>query len=270
MSGGGEGGVAAGTTARPCVELHGIAVRYGQHRALDNVSLAFRGGEVLALIGPNGSGKSTLLRAIAGLQRHDGRVALHGLAREAIGFLPQDSGSRAALTVLETVLLGRRRALGLRVPAAEVARVGRVLGQLDLERLAGRMLGELSGGQRQLVFLAQVLVAEPAVLLLDEPTSALDLRHQMELLALVRRLARETGLAAVIAIHDLNAAARFADRIAVLSQGRLVATGAAAEVLTASMLAEVYGVEARIHRDAEGLPHVVPMAALPRGAATAG
>ena len=243
--------------------LDGLTVRYGAHRALDGVSLTARGGEVLALLGPNGSGKSSLLRAVAGLQRHEGAVRIEGAGREAIGFMPQDNGARAALTVLETVLLGRRRALGWRVPDAELVRAVEVLRVLDLSSLAARLLGELSGGQRQMVFLAQLLVAEPSVMLLDEPTSALDIRHQLALLDLLRRLTRERGLVTILALHDLNAAARFADRVALLSDGRLLAEGTPEAVLTAGTLAEAYQVEAQVHRAPDGHLSIVPSRALP-------
>jgi iron complex transport system ATP-binding protein len=114
-----------------------LSVRYGARVALDSVRFEARGGEVVALIGPNGSGKSTLLRVIAGLQRHHGSLALDGAAREAVGFLPQDNGARAALTVLETVLLGRRRALGWRVPETELGRAAEALRQLGIAALVG-------------------------------------------------------------------------------------------------------------------------------------
>jgi iron complex transport system ATP-binding protein len=245
----------------PLLELEGVSVHYGAHRAVQEVTLAARGGEVLALLGPNGSGKSSLLRAAAGLLRHGGRVAHHGL-ESGIGFLPQDNGARTALTVLETVLLGRLRALGMRVAEAEVTRAIAALDRLGIAGLAPRLLGELSGGQRQMVFLAQLLCAEPAALLLDEPTSALDLRNQFELLGLLRRLAREHGLLVIVAIHDLNAAAAFADRLAVLREGRLVATGAPDFVLTPRLMADVYGLEAEVCVSPSGRRVMLPVAAL--------
>jgi iron complex transport system ATP-binding protein len=218
---------------------------------------------VVAVLGPNGSGKSSLLRAAAGLQRHTGRVRHEGFTPGRVAFMPQDNGCRAALTVLETVLLGRVRALGLRVPEDEVARAAAALGRLGIAALAPRRLSEISGGQRQLVFLAQLLCAEPAALLLDEPTSALDLRNGFGLLGLLRRLAREQGLAVLAALHDLNAAARFADRIAVLSAGRLVAHDRPERVLTPSLLADVYGMEAEVLQTSAGQRIVVPLAPSP-------
>ncbi|MBR0673742.1 ABC transporter ATP-binding protein [Neoroseomonas soli] len=244
------------------LSVQDLSVRYGSRKALDGIRLDARGGEVLALIGPNGSGKSSFLRAVAGLQRHGGTVSLQGATREAIGFLPQDNGARAALTVLETVLLGRRRALGWRVPEAELARAGEVLRRLGIAALAGRLLGELSGGQRQMVFLAQVLAAEPAVLLLDEPTSALDIRHALALLTLLRDLTRQRDLVTVVAIHDLNAAARFADRIALLREGRLLAAGTPRTVLTEEAIARAYRVDAHVHEAPDGHIAVSPCRAL--------
>jgi iron complex transport system ATP-binding protein len=239
-----------------------LSVRYRGHAALDGVALEARGGEVLALIGPNGAGKSSLLRAVAGLQRHGGTVRIEGTAQGPVGFLPQDHGARAALTVMETVLLGRRRALGWRVPEEELARAADALRRLGIAPLAGRLLGELSGGQRQMVMLAQVLVAEPAVLLLDEPTSALDIRHALALLTLVRELTAASGLVTLVAIHDLNAAARFADRVALLKDGRLVADGAPREVLTEARIAEAYGVAAHVHAAPDGHIAISPCRAL--------
>lgn len=125
---------------------------------------------------------------------------------------------------------------------------------------ASRLIGELSGGQRQLVYLAQALVGEPEILLLDEPTSALDLRHALDVLASVRALCARRGLATLVVLHDLNAAARFVDRIATLHEGRLVACGAPGEAFTAARVARVFGVEACISEGPDGLLTVTPLA----------
>ena len=235
-----------------------VGVAYGATRVVAGVDLVIEAGEVVALVGPNGSGKSSLVRAAAGLTRHDGAVRFEGGTR--IGYMPQEEGRRPALTALEVVLLGRIRGLGFRVPDAELAAAEAMMGELGVARFAERLVGELSGGQRQLVYLAQALVAEPEALLLDEPTSALDLRHQMDVLATVRRMARARGLACLIVLHDLNAAARFADRIALLHEGRLACCAPPDEALTAARIATVFGVEAAIGRAPDGRPTVTPLA----------
>jgi iron complex transport system ATP-binding protein len=254
------------------IEAQGLSVAYGRARALDGVDLRADPGTVTAVIGPNGSGKSTLLKAIAGLTKVSGRLAFQGRAvacdrrrrnDDCLGYLPQDHESRALLRVMEVVLLGRARSLGLRVPFSELRAAGRILDELGLAALADRYITELSGGQRQMVYLAQVLAAEPTVLLLDEPTSALDLRNQMEMLDTVRRLTRLRDLTTLVAIHDLNAAARCADRILVLDRGRSVAAGSAAEVLTPPLLAAVYRIEAAVTPGVDRQPSITALRALP-------
>jgi iron complex transport system ATP-binding protein len=247
------------------IETESVIVRYGTLCAVAGVSLAVEPGTVLAVVGPNGSGKSSLVKAIAGLCPADGRILFDGSpGRPAqIGYMPQDIGARAALTVLEVVLLGRLGKLGLRVGPADLAAVQAVLDELGIAALAPRYLAELSGGQRQLAFLAQALACQPPVLLLDEPISALDIRHQLQVLEIVRDLTRARGLAAVIVVHDLNAAIRYADDLALLHQGRLVAHGAPDQVLTAQTLKDVFAVEAAIRGGPDDRPIVVPLRALP-------
>lgn len=244
--------------------VEGLSVRYGATQAIAEVDVAAHPGEVLAVIGPNGSGKSSLVKAIAGLVTHEGVVAFDGspVRPERIGYMPQDIGARAALTVLEAVLLGRLGRLGLRVRPVDLAAVEAVLGELDLMPLASRYLGELSGGQRQLVFLAQALASEPALLLLDEPISALDIRHQLEVMEIVLRMTRVRGLTTLVILHDLNIAARFANAVMVMRKGRLVCHGKPTEVIDEGMVASVFGVEASLSSAPDGRLIVTPLRAL--------
>ncbi len=242
----------------------GLSVRYGATQAIEGVDVAAHPGEVLAVIGPNGSGKSSLVKAIAGLVTHAGVVAFDGspVRPERIGYMPQDIGARAALTVLEAVLLGRLGRLGLRVRPDDLAAVEAVLGELDLMPLASRYLGELSGGQRQLVFLAQALASEPSLLLLDEPISALDIRHQLEVMEIVLRMTKARGLTTLVILHDLNIAARFADRVLVMRAGRAICCGRPEAVIDAAMVASVFGVEATLSADPDGRLIVTPLRAI--------
>ena len=243
-----------------------LDVSYGRQAILHGATLPeLRGGEVTALLGPNAAGKSTLFRRIVGQLKGPGTVALDGRALDSLPpqhpdqpcYLPQDNAANAVLTVFEAVLLAGKQGGGWTVSDAEADAVTRTLAMLDIGSLASRSLLELSGGQRQLVSLAQALVRQPRVLLLDEPTSALDLQRQVEVMDLLRRLAQQRGLCVVIAIHDLNQALRFADQVAVLGSGRIIACGVPAVVLTPALLRDVYGVEARLERCSRGVPFLL-------------
>ncbi len=244
------------------IETRGLTVRYGTRQIIAGLDLRIVAGEVTAIVGPNGSGKTTLLRAIAGVVRHGGSVTSEGgatPARDTIGYMPQDNAARAMLTVFEVVLLGRLRSLSFRVGDDDLAAVSAALSELGIEAFAQRRIGELSGGQRQLVFLAQVLAANPRVLLLDEPTSALDVAHQFQVLDLLRGVTRRRGLTTMVVLHDLNAAARYADTLVLLNDGRAVRTGPPGIVLRADLLSAIFGVEIAIVAGPDGQPVVVPV-----------
>ncbi len=239
------------------VEIKALSVRRGGTLTLAPVDLTLAPG-LTALIGPNGAGKSTLLQAIAGLVPASGAARLPG----PVAYMPQDGGPPAGLTLIETVMLGRLGALGLRAPLGLAAAAAAMLARFGLGALHYRTLDEVSGGQRQLVFLAQALFRDPAVLLLDEPTAALDLRWSLIVMQAARDWCAETGGVAVAAMHDLTLAARFADAMVCLCDGRIDAAGAPEAVLTPERLARVYRVAARIGRDEDGRITVTPVAGL--------
>lgn len=259
------------------IRVDGFTFAYGSTPVLKGVSLAAaRPGEVVGLVGPNAAGKSTLLKCIAGLLKGAGRLWFDGhevtssdhwrTLRRQVTYLPQEYASTAAITVFEAVLIARQQTASWMVGDDDVAVVAGILEELRLEPLALRYLSELSGGQRQMVAVAQSLARNPRVLLLDEPTSSLDLQRQLELLQLVRSLAAERDMTVFIALHDLNLAARFVDRLAILHQGCAYAEGTPSEVLTEMMLWQVYGVEARVEYDAEQVPHITPLRSVRDGA----
>ncbi|WP_410170978.1 ABC transporter ATP-binding protein [Corynebacterium pygosceleis] len=258
------------STPRVTLELDDVTVGYRRRRVIENFTTEpVHGGHVVGLLGPNASGKSTLIKAIAGVHRTTGgrlRATVEGRVHEGrdlrrvIGYVPQDLPDTAALTAFETVLVAARRACSVKItgtPAVELA--SRVMTELSIGDLARRYISELSGGQRQLTAVAQMMVSDPDVMLLDEPTSALDLHRQLFLLDVIRRRARETGAVALTAIHDINLAARFCDELLVMRGGRVIAQGAPRTVLTPGLLSEVYGVDAEI-LDHGGVPVVAPVA----------
>ncbi|MFD5830988.1 ABC transporter ATP-binding protein [Lentzea sp. NPDC060358] len=246
------------------LDLDSVAVALGGRTILDHVSLTVHTGQFLALAGPNGSGKSTLLRTVYRARRpHSGTVRVDGrdlwsvpaaeTARH-IGVLMQEQHTGFEFTVAETVALGRTPHLGLfdRLTRADHEAIGDALDRTGLTSFAGRRVGELSGGERRRVLLARALAQQPRLLVLDEPTNHLDLRHQLELLELVRGL----GVTVIAALHSLDLAATYADTTAVLRDGRLVAHGPPAEVLTPETIGAVFGVDATVHHD-DGVPRFV-------------
>ncbi|MGR3462918.1 MAG: ABC transporter ATP-binding protein [Roseovarius sp.] len=242
------------------LSTHCLGARFGSRQVLHEVSLPpCHGGEVVAIIGPNAAGKSTLFRRIAAILPGPGECRLEGVrdAERAIAYMPQDQTGTAVLTVFESVLLARKQVSGWRLAADDLTAVDRALAALDIGDLANEILSELSGGQRQLVGLAQCLVREPQILLLDEPTSALDMHRQLEAMRRVRNLAQDTGMLVLIALHDLNLALKFADKVAILSGGTLHDFGAAAEVLTAENLAATFRIRARVESCSRGKPYLI-------------
>ena len=242
------------------LEITDLTVRLGRREVLRQLRLQpLRAGEITALVGPNAAGKSTLLRAIAQLQPHQGLIQLEGAALSSmphakrarlIGYMPQSLPSAMGLNVLESVIAAYQAAEGGLHAGGDTIAL-RVLERLGIAALALEPLGRLSGGQRQMVGLAQALVRDPKLLLLDEPTSALDLARQTRLMHEMRAMAHE-GRIVVAVLHDLALAARHADRIVVLHAGRIHSDGSPAEVITAAMLAQVYQVGARVEHCSQG------------------
>lgn len=241
------------------LQLNRVSARYGRQSIIEDITTpCFQGGQVVALLGPNAAGKSTLFRRILGLLKGDGDVVISGTSAERpVAYMPQETGARAVLTVYESVLLARMQGRSLKVMADDLAQVDRALEELNITALGERDIGDLSGGQRQLVSAAQALVQEPEILMLDEPTSALDLNRQINLLGVLRRLADERNMLIMVALHDLGHALRFADAAMMLENGRLIACGDTAEVITPALLRQVYRVEARIEPCSKGRPQLI-------------
>ncbi|ALI10662.1 MULTISPECIES: ABC transporter ATP-binding protein [Pseudomonas] len=243
------------------IRLENLGARYGQRTVIHGVTTAaFVGGQVVAVVGPNAAGKSTLFKRMAGLIDGPGQVILEGSKKgpQGISYMPQGLNASARLTVYESVLLARKQLTpGWVVHDDELKRVDDILAALGITELSFRNLGELSGGQQQLVSIAQTLVREPEILLMDEPTSALDMHRQVQVLNFMRALARKRQVIVFIAIHDLNQALRFADQVLVIADNTAQGSGPSAEVITESMLRQVYKVEARIEQCSRGERHIL-------------
>jgi iron complex transport system ATP-binding protein len=243
------------------LKIEGLSVSYGSRRVLHSISLDLHAGEVLAMIGPNGAGKSTLIRAASGvIPLQAGKVGVNGddlhaqpVMRRArsLAVVPQAVKMPPAFTVWETVLLGRTPYLNFLGHVSrkdeEIAR--QALQKVDALDLSERRVGELSGGEQQRVLLARALAQATPILLLDEPTVHLDLQHQFSLMEIVRTLAHTDHLAVLIALHDLNLAARYADRVALLVGGEIKATGTPRQVLTQEIISTTY------HLPVHVIPH---------------
>ena len=260
------------------LEARGVCFGFGRKRVLNGVSLCVRSGEMLGILGPNGAGKSTLLRVFSRiLAPEHGEALLFGRRLEtysrrelgrAIAVVPQDTQIEFPFSVTEVVLMGRsphlhgfafERERDLCVARAAMVRTG-------VGELAERSIHELSGGERQRVVLARALAQEADVLLLDEPGTHLDIRHEAETYDLLQDLQRE-GKTIVVVLHDLNQAALYCDRVALLAEGRLAKLGPPAEVITRATLAEVFGAEMQVGvNELTGAVNVMPLSRAHRGA----
>ncbi|RJS83904.1 ABC transporter ATP-binding protein [Candidatus Bathyarchaeota archaeon] len=249
------------------LEIRGVNFSYDSRPVLEDVTMSVDEGNVVSLVGPNGSGKTTLLKCINKIlkpkkgvvlvEEKDVReMKLKELAK-LLGYVPQISVSSFPSTVFDTVLLGRRPYINWSVSPKDREIASQTLALMGIEDLALRHLNELSGGERQKVIIARALAQEPQVILLDEPTSNLDIKHQLEVLGIIRSVVKKKRIAALIAIHDLNLASRFSDKIILLHKGKIYDAGEPAKVLTQENIRIVYGVEVEINNS--GTPYIIPL-----------
>jgi iron complex transport system ATP-binding protein len=251
----------------PCLEAQTLSCAYalnGRRAVVQEVNLSLHRGEVVGLIGPNGAGKTTLLRALSRLlPPQSGQVRLDGRdiwqlsprqVAQRIGRVPQSTHLVWPYTVEHVIRMGRYPHRRWLVPfnSRDATAVEYALNRLQLQPLRHRSLNTLSGGEQQRVLIARALAQEPAILLLDEPIANLDINHQYQVLALLRELAQHSQLAVLLAIHDLELAARYCDRLILLHQGQVWATGRPTEVLQFDHLRQVFGVETQLYRDPLG------------------
>jgi iron complex transport system ATP-binding protein len=254
------------------LSMKNLRFRYNSTEILSDFCLNVGDGQIVSIVGPNGSGKSTLIKCIDRIldpssgnilvDRHDvTKMGRMDLAR-MISYVPQSSLRIFPNSVFDVVLMGRRPHLGWQGSAHDDEIVWEVLQLLGIEEHALTAFTDLSGGQQQKVLIARALAQETGVVLLDEPTSNLDIWHQIDVMEILRSLVRKRGLTAVIAIHDLNIAARYSDTVVMMKKGRIVATGKPESVLTVENLESVYGIHADV-KITEDIPYVIPMSRIP-------
>jgi len=251
------------------IKIMELSFNYNSVKALQDVTFEVKEGEVVSILGPNGSGKTTLLKCICRILKPtygaiyiDGRdiskLSLNDLAK-TIGYVPQIEEKRFPLTVFEFVLLGRKPHMGWMPSDDDLKIVSEVLNDLNLSELAFRRVDELSGGEFRKVVIARALAQEPKVLLLDEPTNHLDLKHQIEVLGTVKKLANIRKLCVIMAIHDVNLALRFSNKIIVLRRGKIVFCGDPLE-LEPKVIEDVYQIKVDVVYSRDGYPVIIPLA----------
>ncbi|MBP2133072.1 iron complex transport system ATP-binding protein [Methanomicrobium sp. W14] len=250
------------------LKVENISLSYGTTEVLKNISMEFKKPGVVGIIGPNGAGKSTLLKCINNILRPQrGKVLIDGndtsgmdavgIARK-IGYVPQEFPVSFLSTVFDTVLTGRRPYTSWGAGKKDMKIAAGVIKMLSLEDIALRNMSELSGGQQQRVMIARALAQQSGIMLLDEPTSKLDIRHQLEVMNIIKTLSSEKQILSIIVMHDLNLASRYTDRIIMLKSGSIASSGNPVNVLTKENIREVYGVDAKIVIG-DGLLHIMPI-----------
>lgn len=251
------------------LSINKLSFNYAATQILNEVDFDVELGEVLSIVGPNGSGKSTLLKCINRiLKTKRNTILIDGQDTSKLnlkqlsmlmGYVPQTSTSSFPFTVFDIVLMGRKPYIHWNISDRDNEIVAEMLDFLDISHLAMRHFNELSGGEQQKVIIARALAQQPQLLLLDEPTSSLDIKHQLEILCMLKSLTQNKERSVIVSMHDLNLASRFSDRMLMLKKGSVYAVGTPEEVLTEENLKVVYGIKASVSLSIIGKPQITPI-----------
>lgn len=227
------------------IEVKNYNISYKNENVLKNLNFLAKDGEVTMIIGPNGVGKTTFLKSLIGLVKYEGEVKKDGV----ISYLNQDIYSDNSFTVFETILLGKIKDLSLIVKDNDIKEVEDIIKLLKLEDFSNKKIKNLSGGERQKVFIAQSLMKNPDILLLDEPTSSLDIKNQYEILDVISKLTKEKNLTTIISIHQMDLIERFSDYIIVFNNKEVFSQGKKEDVFCDEMFEKVYGIKSKVEKN---------------------
>lgn len=243
------------------LKVYNVNLTKNKTEILKDISCSFKSGVLNGVIGINGSGKSMFLKSIIGLENAKGKVLLDGIgfSNKDFSYIPQDSEATNGMTVFEVVLLGLYNELSWHITEEQVKKTLSVIDELDLNKIRDRDMKTLSGGQRQMVFLAQALVKEPKVIIADEPISALDLRNQLSYLNILSEYTKRNSTITIIVLHDLSLISRFTKRVHIIEKGEMTTIGEREEVIKKSILESVYGVEVEINTTEQGFLSILPI-----------
>ncbi|MEA1974644.1 MAG: ABC transporter ATP-binding protein [Bacillota bacterium] len=250
------------------IKVSNLEFGYSFETVLNKISFNINNGEIISILGPNGAGKSTLIKCLDGLLNStSGDIEINGKnmkymnrdeISKKIAYVPQATSTLFSLRVFDMIMLGRRNYTSLKNKKTDYFKVLESLKMLNIEHLAMKNFNQLSGGEKQKVILARAIVQETDIILLDEATSNLDIRHQLEVMEIIKKLSRNFGITIIMILHDLNIASRYSDRIIILNNGDIAAMGIAKEVITEEIISSIYGVESYITNVGDKT-HIVPL-----------
>ncbi|MBV7392415.1 ABC transporter ATP-binding protein [Enterococcus sp. ALS3] len=243
------------------LSIRGLSIKKGQKKILNDVNCVFEEGKLSCILGINGSGKSMFLKSIVGIEKAKGVIDLdmECLKASKLSYISQMIDQLSGITVFEVVLYGLYPNISWKTTNLEITKVESILTELRIQHLINEDFGNLSGGQKQLVILAQALIKNPRLLIADEPTSALDVNNQLRYLEFLKKYIKTNNIIGIVVLHDLSMATRFSDRLYIMEQGKFVDEGSIGEVLKSKVLEKTFGVTLDLIKTSNGLLSIVPI-----------